>query len=385
MNKRDYYEVLGISKNTSPEEIKKAYRRLAVKYHPDRNPDNTKESEEKFKEVSEAYKVLFDPEKRKIYDQFGHAGVESGVGAGGGYSGFDFDPRKIFEEVFGREDGFGENLFGDLFGGGRTTTTRRRGTQVGPSLQYNLEISFEEAVKGADKEISLNRYESCERCSGEGVEPGHSPEACSACGGTGYVQSRQGFFAFTRTCTQCHGRGSVIRYPCKECRGTGRVRKAGTIKVHIPPGVDDGTTLRLRGEGEAGTGGEASGDLFVLIRVNPHPIFTRNNSNIIVEVPISFALAALGGELSVPTLNGKVKLKIPAGTQTGKMFRLRGKGVPHIHSSGKGDELVKIVVETPVNLTLEQRQLLKKFDELSRDAAQPRIKDFFRKVRSIFG
>jgi len=385
--KKDYYEILGVSRDASPEEIKRAYRRLAVKYHPDRNPDNPKEAEEKFKEVAEAYKVLSDPEKRKIYDQYGHAGLEAGVGTGGttygGFGGFDFDPFKIFEEVFGREDIFGEDIFGGLFGG--SATTRSRKAQAGVSLQYNLEIDFEEAVKGTEKEISLTRYETCPRCGGQGVEPGYRPEPCPACGGTGYIQTRQGFFSFTRTCTQCHGRGTIIRHPCRECRGTGRVRRTRKIRVKIPPGVNDGTTLRLRGEGEAGIEGGPSGDLFVSIRVRPHPLFSRREDDIVVEVPISFALAALGGEISVPTLDGKVKLKIPAGTQSGKIFRLRGKGVPHLHSSGRGDQLVKVYVETPVNLSLEQKQLLKRFDELSRDTGQPRIKEFFRKVRGLFG
>jgi len=385
--KKDYYEILGVPRDASPEEIKKAYRRLAIKYHPDRNPDNPKEAEEKFKEVAEAYKVLSDPEKRRIYDQYGHAGLEAGVGAGagGGFHGFDFnfDPFKIFEEVFGREDIFGEDLFGDLFG--RTRTVRRERAQAGASLRAELEIDFDEAVKGTEKRISLTRYEICSRCDGRKIEPGHKPETCSACGGTGYIQSRQGFFVFTRTCTQCHGRGTIIRHPCRECRGTGRVRQTRNIRVNIPPGVSDGTTLRLRGEGEAGVGGGPSGDLFVTIRVRSHPLFSREDDDIIVEVPISFALAALGGEISVPTLNGKTKLKIPAGTQSGQVFCLRGKGVPHLHSSGRGDQLVRVMIETPVNLTPEQKKLLKRFDELSKDTGQPKMKEFFRKVRSLFG
>ena len=385
MAKRDYYEILGVSRDASAEEIKKAYRRLAIKYHPDRNPDNPKEAEEKFKEVSEAYKVLSDPEKRRIYDQYGHAGLEAevGAGAGGGFGGFDFDPFKIFEEVFGGEDIFGESIFGDFFG--RTRTAHEREAQAGASLHYNLEIDFEEAISGTEKEIAVTRYETCPRCRGSGVEPGYHPETCPACGGTGYIQTRQGFFAFTRTCTQCHGRGTIIRKPCKQCRGTGRVRTTRKIKVRIPPGVDNGTTLRLRGEGQAGTGGGPSGDLFVSIKVRPHPLFSRQGSDIFIEVPISFALAALGGEISVPTVDGKVRLKIPPGTQTGKVFRLRGKGAPYLHSSSRGDQLVKVVVETPVNLTLEQKQLLKRFDELSRERGQPRIREFFRKVKSLFG
>ena len=379
MAKRDYYEVLGVSKNASPGEIKKAYRRLAVKYHPDRNLDNSKQAEEKFKQIAEAYKVLSDPEKRKIYDQFGHAGLEAEVGAGAGAGGFrGFDPFKIFEEVFGRGDFFGGSSFGDLFSG----TTTRSGTraQIGASLQYNLQIDFEEAVRGVEKRISLTRYGTCSHCGGKGVEPGHSAESCPVCGGDGYIQTRQGFFAFTRTCTQCHGKGTVIRHPCRECQGKGRVRKTKKLRVNIPAGVDSGTTLRLKGEGEAGIEGAPPGDLFVSIKVKPHPLFFRKGDDVVMEVPISFALAALGGEISIPTLNGKVKLKIPTGTQSSKIFRLRGKGVPHLHSIGKGSQLVKVIIETPVNLTLEQKQLLKKFDELSKNSGQPKIKEFFRKI-----
>ena len=382
MTKRDYYEILGISRDATPEEIKKAYRRLAVKYHPDRNLDNAKESEEKFKEVSEAYKILSDPEKRRIYDQYGHQGLEAEMGAGTGWTGFDFDPFKIFEEVFGRGDVFGGDIFGDIFG--RRTRTRERSGEPGADLQYNLEISFKEAAFGTEKSIEVPKYEICPTCKGSGVKPGYHPQICPACEGRGYVEVRQGFFSFSRTCTQCQGRGTIIRNPCKQCHGTGRVKRVKKIKVTIPAGVNDGSRLRLRGEGEAGFGGGPPGDLYITIRVRPHPLFSREGDNIIIEVPISFALAALGGEISIPTLNGKVRLKIPSGTQSGKIFRLRGKGVPHLNSFQRGDELVKVVVETPVNLTLEQRQLLKRFDELGRNNGQPKVKDFFSKVRKLF-
>jgi len=384
MTKRDYYEILGISRDATPEQIKKAYRRLAVKYHPDRNPDNAKEAEEKFKEVSEAYKILSDPEKRQIYDQYGHQGLEAemGAGAGTGWTGFDFDPFKIFEEVFGREDVFGGDIFGDIFG--RRTATRRREGEPGANLHYNLEISFEEAVFGTEKSIEVPKHGVCPICKGSGVKPGYHPQTCPTCGGRGYVEVRQGFFSFSRTCTQCQGRGTIIRNPCKQCHGTGRVKTVKKIRVSIPAGVDEGSRLRLRGEGEAGLGGGSPGDLFITIRVRPHPLFNRQGDNIILEVPISFALAALGGEISIPTLNGKVRLKIPSGTQSGKIFRLRGKGVPHLNSFRKGDQLVRVVVETPVNLTSEQRQLLKRFDDLGRNNGQPKVKEFFKKVKNIF-
>ena len=380
MAKRDYYEILGISRDASPQEIKKAYRRLAIKYHPDRNPDNSREAEEKFKEVSEAYKILSDPEKRQIYDQYGHAGLEAEVGAGAGFGGFDFDPFKIFEEVFGRGS-FGGDIFGDFFG----RRTRARETQPGSDLHYTLEISFEEAAFGTEKEIRVGRFEPCSSCRGSGIKPGSEPQTCPRCKGTGYVAVSQGFFSISRTCTQCQGRGTIIKDPCRQCRGTGRIRTSRKIKVKIPAGVDHGAHLRLGGQGEAGSYGGPPGDLYVSLRVKPHPIFERDGNNIICEVPISFVQAALGGKVSVPTLNGKVKLTIPPGTQTDKIFRLRGKGIPYLHSPNRGDQLVKVMVETPVNLNEEQRELLRKFDELRRGNGQPRMKDFFNKVKRIFG
>ncbi|MFQ5835006.1 MAG: molecular chaperone DnaJ [bacterium] len=380
MAKRDYYEILGISRDASPEEIKKAYRKLAIKYHPDRNPDNSKEAEEKFKEVSEAYKILSDPEKRQIYDQYGHAGLEAEVGAGAGFGGFGFDPFKIFEEVFGRES-FGGDIFGDFFG----HRARARQAQPGSDLHYTLEISFEEAVFGTEKEIRANRYEPCSSCRGSGIRPGSGSQTCPTCRGTGYVSVSQSFFSISRTCTQCQGRGTIIRDPCRQCRGTGRIRTTRKIKVKIPAGIDHGAHLRLGGQGEAGLRGGPPGDLYVSLRVKPHPIFERDGNNIICEVPISFAQAALGGKVSVPTLNGKVKLTIPPGTQTNKIFRLRGKGIPYLHSPNRGDQWVKVVVETPVHLSEQQKELLRKLDELRQGNGQPRMKDFFNKVKRIFG
>jgi molecular chaperone DnaJ len=379
---------LGISKDASAEDIKRAYRRLALKYHPDKNPDNHKEAEEKFKEIGEAYKILSDPEKRQIYDQYGHAGLEAeGVGAGAGFGGFGFDPFKIFEEFFGkepfREEGFGGDIFGDFFG--RRARPRARTAEPGSDLHYEIKVSFQEAAFGTKKTVKVPRYETCSVCGGSGIRPGSHPETCPICGGTGYVQTRQGFFSISRTCTRCQGRGSIINDPCRECRGTGRIRKIRQIEVKVPAGMDDGSYLRLAGEGEAGLRGGPRGDLYFTIRVTPHPVFKRDGNDVICEVPISFVTAALGGEVSIPTLNGPVKMKIPPGTQNNKIFRLRGKGIPYLHSFTRGDQLVRVIVETPVNLTDEQRELLKRFEELGGGNGQPRVKEFFNKVRQIFG
>jgi molecular chaperone DnaJ len=384
MAKRDYYETLGISPNASSEEIKKAYRRLAVKYHPDKNRDNSKEAEEKFKEVSEAYKILSDGEKRKIYDQYGHAGLQADLGAGGGgFTGSDFDPFTIFNEFFGQRSssGGGGGIFDNLFGG----RTGVREGQPGSDLRYNLEITFKEAAFGTEKEIQVPRYETCSNCRGSGVKSGTSPQTCPSCGGTGSIAVSQGFFSMSRTCTQCHGRGTIIKDPCKECRGSGRVRRTRRVKVKIPAGIDNGSHLRLAGQGEAGLRGGPAGDLYITIRVRPHPIFKREGDTVICEVPITFTQAALGGEIRVPTLNGRAKLKVPSGTQTNKIFRLRKMGIPHLHSSGRGDQWVKIIVETPVSLSAEQKQLLRKFEEVGRGNGQPKARDFFNKVRQIFG
>jgi len=384
MAKRDYYEMLGISPNASSEDIKKAYRRLAVKYHPDKNRDNSKEAEEKFKEVSEAYKILSDGEKRKIYDQYGHAGLQADLGAGGGgFTGSDFDPFTIFNEFFGQRSssGGGGGIFDNLFGG----RTGVREGQPGSDLRYNLEITFKEAAFGTEKEIQVPRYETCSNCRGSGVKSGSSPQTCPSCGGTGSIAVSQGFFSMSRTCTQCHGRGTIIKDPCKECRGSGRVRRTRRVKVKIPAGIDNGSHLRLAGQGEAGLRGGPTGDLYITIRVRPHPIFKREGDTVICEIPITFTRAALGGEIRVPTLNGRARLKVPPGTQTNKIFRLRKMGIPHLHSSGRGDQWVKVIIETPVNLSAEQKQLLKRFEEVGRGNGQPKARDFLNKVRQIFG
>ena len=382
MAKRDYYEILGISRSASAEEIKRAYRKLALRYHPDKNPDNSKEAEEKFKEVSEAYKVLSDSEKRQIYDQYGHAGLEAEVGAGAGFGGFEFDPFKIFEEVFSRGS-FGGDSFGDLFG--QRSQTRARGAEPGRDLRYGLEISFEEAAFGVEKKVQIPRYEVCSTCSGSGIKPGSQPHTCSTCEGSGYIAMSQGFFSMTRTCTKCQGRGTIIKDPCRDCRSTGRIRRTRRVKVKIPPGVDHGSRLRLAGEGEAGLRGGPPGDLYISLRLRSHPIFKRDGNKIICEVPISFTQAALGSQIKVPTLNGGVRLKIPSGTQTNKIFRLKGQGIPYLRSSGRGDQWVRVIVETPVNLTGKQRELLLKFQELSQDHGQPRIREFLGKIKQILG
>jgi len=384
MAKRDYYEILGIPRNTSSEDIKKAYRRLAVKYHPDKNRDNPKEAEEKFKEVSEAYKILSDTDKKQIYDQYGHAGLQADLGAGGGgFTGSDFDPFTIFNEVFGQRSssGGGGGIFDNFFGG----RTRVREGQPGSDLQYGLEITFKEAAFGTEKEIQVPRYETCSNCRGSGVKPGSSPQTCPSCGGTGSIAVSQGFFSMSRTCTQCHGRGTITKDPCKECRGSGRVRRTRRVKIKIPAGIDNGSHLRLTDQGEAGLRGGPTGDLYIAIRVRPHPIFKREGDTVICEIPISFTQAALGGEIRVPTLNGRARLKVPPGTQTNKIFRLRKMGIPHLHSSGRGNQWVKVIIETPVSLSAEQKQLLKRLEEVGRGNGQPKARDFFNKVRQIFG
>ncbi|MFV0276728.1 MAG: molecular chaperone DnaJ [Parahaliea sp.] len=369
MSKRDYYEVLGVSRNTDDKEIKKAYRRVAMKYHPDRNPDDPG-ADAKFKEATEAYDVLMDREKRAAYDQYGHAGVDPSMG-GGGFSG------SSFSDIFG-------DVFGDIFGGGGRG---RGGPQRGSDLRYTLDISLEDAVRGTTVEIRVPTLANCDECSGSGARRGSSPVTCNTCGGMGQVRMQQGLFAVQQTCPSCRGRGKTIADPCRSCHGAGRVEKSKTLSVKVPPGVDTGDRIRLSGEGEAGPDGGPAGDLFVQMSVRQHPIFERDGKNLYCEVPITFVDAALGGELEVPTLDGRVKLRIPAETQTGKLFRLRGKGVKPVRGGSVGDLLCRAVVETPVNLSKKQKDLLRDFQHSlgqGGGAQSPRQSSWFEGVKSFF-
>ncbi|MCV6606467.1 MAG: molecular chaperone DnaJ [Porticoccaceae bacterium] len=371
MSKRDYYEVLGVAKNASEAELKKAYRRVAMKHHPDRNPDN-KESEEKFKEASEAYEVLSNSEKRAAYDQYGHAGVDSQSGfGGGGFGGGNFS------DIFG-------DVFGDIFGGGGGGRSRG-GPRRGADLSYTMELDLEEAVKGVAKKIRIPTLVSCNTCDGSGAKKGTSASSCGTCNGSGQVRMQQGFFAVQQPCPNCRGRGTVIKDPCTSCHGQGRVEEQKTLSVNIPAGVDNGDRIRLSGEGEAGPEGGPSGDLYVQVSVREHDIFHRDGRNLYCEVPISFTDAALGGELEVPTLDGRVKLKIPTETQTGKLFRVRGKGVAPVRGGGTGDLLCRVVVETPVNLSDEQKELLKQLHQSCEGGKHsPRKTSWFDGVKSFF-
>jgi molecular chaperone DnaJ len=349
MSKRDYYEVLGVSKNASEAELKKAYRRAAQKHHPDRNPGD-QQAEANFKECKEAWEVLSDSQKRAAYDQFGHAGVDPSMGAGasagaGGFGGG-------FNDIFG-------DVFGDIFGGGRGGGGQR--VYRGSDLRYNLDLSLEDAVAGTEVKIRIPTQVTCTECNGSGAKKGTSPTQCTTCGGRGQVRMQQGFFSVQQTCPHCRGSGSIITDPCHKCHGKGRVSEHKTLSVKVPAGVDTGDRIRLAGEGEAGESGGPPGDLYVQIQVKQHPIFVREDNNLFCEVPISFTTAALGGELEVPTLNGRVNLKIPAETQTGRMFRMRGKGVKPVRGGPIGDLLCKVKVETPVNLTRKQKDLLREF------------------------
>jgi len=368
--KRDYYEVLGVSKDASDADVKKAFRRLAMKYHPDRNPDST-DAEEKFKEAKEAHDILSDRQKRAAYDQFGHAGVDTAAGGAGaqGFSGFG----DIFDSVFG-------DIFGQQGRGGQRVYR-------GADLRYDLDLSLEEAVAGATIKIRVPKRVMCETCEGAGMKKGSTPANCSTCNGIGQVRMQQGVFSVQQTCPQCRGNGKIIDDPCAACSGQGRVRDSKTISVKVPPGVDSGDRIRLSGEGEAGEQGGPPGDLYVHVIVKEHSIFTREGSDLFCEAPIGFATATLGGELEIPTLDGKVKLKIPAETQSGRLFRLRGKGVRSVRSSSKGDLLCRAVVETPVNLSRKQKDLLWQFEEsVTEDDKQhrPRASNWFDGVKKFF-
>jgi molecular chaperone DnaJ len=372
MSKRDYYEVLGVAKEAAEADIKKAYRRLAMKHHPDRNPGNP-EAESSFKECKEAYEILSDGDKRAAYDRFGHAGVSGAQGGAGGFSAGD-----AFSDLFGE-------VFGDIFGAGR----RGGRNQVfrGADLRYELELSLEQAVAGDSIELELPTQVECTRCAGKGAEPGTSPTTCKTCGGAGQVRIAQGFFSIQQTCPNCGGAGSQIERPCRECSGRGRVRKVKTLKVKVPAGVDNGDRIRLSREGEAGRNGGPPGDLYVDISVKDHPIFTREGQNLSCEVPVSFATAALGGAVDVPTLDGNVLLKVPAETQSGSVFRLRGKGVRSVRAGGLGDLFCRVQVETPVNLTAEQKQMLRALDEsLQNEGSRhnPRARSWFDGVKEFF-
>ncbi|MDO6704690.1 MULTISPECIES: molecular chaperone DnaJ [unclassified Photobacterium] len=375
MSKRDFYEVLGVGRDAGERDIKKAYKRLAMKFHPDRNPgDET--AAEKFKEVKTAYEILTDPQKKAAYDQYGHAAFEQGgMGGGGGFGG-----GADFSDIFG-------DVFGDIFGGGGRRGGHQR-AQRGADLRYNMELTLEEAVRGCTKEIRVPTLVNCEPCDGSGAKKGSSPTTCGTCHGSGQVQMRQGFFAVQQTCPHCHGRGKIITDPCGKCHGQGRVQETKTLSVKIPAGVDTGDRIRLNGEGEAGEFGAPAGDLYVQVHVQKHAIFERDGNNLYCEVPVSFTMAALGGEVEVPTLDGRVSLKVPSETQTGRMFRMRGKGVKSVRGGAVGDLICKLVVETPVNLSARQKELLQEFEQTltGSDAKKhkPRSEGFFDGVKKFF-
>jgi molecular chaperone DnaJ len=370
MAKRDYYEVLGVPKNADDGQLKSAFRKLAMVHHPDKNPGDA-EAERKFKELNEAYQVLSDPQKRGAYDRFGHQAFE-----GGGPGGFGSDFSSSMSDIF-------EDIFGDVFGGGRRGGGQR---ERGADLRYNLDITLEEAFKGKNATIKVPTSITCDACNGSGAKPGSKPKTCGTCGGAGRVRATQGFFSIERTCPTCGGRGEVIEDPCKSCSGAGRVTRERTLSVNVPAGVEDGTRIRLAGEGEAGMRGAPSGDLYIFLGVKPHGFYSRDGADLFCRVPISMVAAALGTEISVPTLDDKDALvKIPEGTQSGKQFRLRGRGMPVLRSRETGDLYVQAVVETPQNLTRRQRELLAEFEKDSSNATSPETSGFFAKVKDFFG
>lgn len=370
MSKRDYYEVLGTKKGASADELKKAYRRLAMKHHPDRNSDDA-DAEEKFKEAKEAYEILSDDHKRAAYDQYGHAGVDRAAGMGGMGAG-------------GVSDIFGD-VFGDIFSGGRRGASSN--VYRGADMRYDLALSLEDAVRGHSAEINFSSLKTCETCDGSGAKAGTSRKQCSTCGGMGQVRRQQGFFSVQQTCPACRGEGSVVEDPCPDCRGQGRVEQSRTLSVKVPPGVDTGDRIRLSGEGEAGQNGGPPGDLYVEVRVRPHAVFERDGANLSCQVPLGFTSATLGGEVKVPTLDGEVSLKIPVGTQSGRVFRLRGKGVKPVRGGGPGDLYCRVDVETPVNLTGEQKEMLRQLEaslDAGGDQHSPRRSSWKDSVKTFF-
>ena len=384
MPKEDYYDLLGVPRTVSEDDLKKAYRKKAVQHHPDKNPGN-KEAEEMFKKISHAYEVLKDPEKRAAYDRYGHAAFEGpGAGAGrgrGGMAGGGFhDPFDIFREVFGQQGGGGGGgIFEEMFGGGG-----RESSRDGSDLRYDLEITLDEAARGAEKEISFRKHAACERCDGSGAEPGSKRVTCPTCRGAGQVRRSGGIITFTQVCPTCAGTGSKIDKPCTACHGEGRVIKTSKLNVRIPAGVDNGSRLRSSGNGEAGLAGGQPGDLYIVLSVKEHELFERQEDNLFCEIPIKFTLATLGGTIEVPTLFGKASLKIPHGTQSGTTFRLRGKGMPSLRGGRQGDQLVRVHVEVPQALTAEQRKLLDEFARISGDASEPTSRTFFEKAKKFF-
>ncbi len=371
---QDLYETLGVSRSATAEEIKKAYRKLAIKYHPDKNQGN-KEAEEKFKEISHAYEILSDPAKRSKYDQFGEAAFQGGGGGGGAYQ----DPFDIFSQVFG---GGGGSIFEDLFGGGRRA---QRGPQRGDDLRYDLQITFEEAIFGADKKIEIPKLVQCDECGGSGCEKGSSKKRCSRCGGSGQTTVSQGFFTMRQPCPACRGTGEVIEKPCRKCHGDGRVQNKKQLQIHIPPGVDTGSKLRISGEGGAGPMGGPAGDLYIFIHVEPSKVFEREGIDLLCEVPITFATACLGGVIDVPTTTGKTRMKVPSGTQSGTIMRLKGKGVVALRGGARGDLHIRLIIETPAKLDSKSEKLLKEFEELTAndDSKYPHRRDFRKKAEKF--
>lgn len=378
MSKRDYYEVLGVDRGASGDDVKKAYRKLAVKFHPDKNPGD-KEAEERFKELGEAYEVLSDSQKRAAYDQMGHAAFQGG---GRGRSASTHDPFDMFREVFGGGGG-GGSIFEDLFGGGGARRDPNA-PQKGSDLRYDLEISFEEAALGAEKTLKINKSVSCDECGGIGAAKGTGLRNCSTCGGAGQVISSRGILSIQQTCPRCQGRGKVVEKPCRSCRGEGTVERREKVRIRIPAGVNTGARLRSSGNGEAGLRGGPSGDLYVFLHVRDHEIFDRENDNLVCEVPVSFVVACLGGAVDVPTLEGRSQIRIPAGTQSGATFRIRGRGIENLQGHGKGDLLVRVKVEVPSDLNADQKKKLKEFGEMCDENVNPISQGFFEKAKNFF-